>query len=84
MSCSKADTYYEAHVDDEWCTECESDDLPDSVAENHHDWRVKYMEPLWELYRCFKRDGSQLFGNAHFQNGTFFDFASFVERFTLP
>jgi hypothetical protein len=90
MSRSKADSYFDAHVDDDpdYRESSEEDsvesDVPMNLKRTRAHWLVEHHDVLSEMYKSFILDGVQLFGGAFFQTGTVNDFAKFVFKHTMP
>ena len=88
MSSFKADSHFEAHVDDWMQVDeytaaedvCEYKDLRSVRSE----WTTEYTDELLELYTLFTEHGTQVFGRAFFQLGTVSDFCQFVFKHTIP
>ncbi len=91
MSSFKADTYYEAHVDDndpDYRESSEDDsaesEIPASMQRQRAHWIVEHEDALRELYMCFKGSGCVLFGGAFYQLGSINEFCKFVFKYTMP
>lgn len=86
MTSYKGDQYYEAHVDDDYYSPSESDelDIPTHMSRLRENWILDNYDELIEIFTIFENAGKQVFGRAFYQLGTIDQFCKFCYKYMQP